>query len=140
MSFCQEKTLTASNIRYLLVMRNLYADGKGIRSTDIAKALGVTKPSVYAMIKSLQNMELVTKDRYGIVWFTVNGKELADRYTKYFNIVLNRLNTFFPKNADIHSVACAMIAELTEDDIKAMCKNINTETGECLNDQNNFKH
>ena len=126
----QEKTLTASNIKYLLVMRNLNADGKGIRSTDIAKALGITKPSVHTMIKALQSMELATKDRYGIVWFTDRGKKLADRYTKYFETVLNRLHTFLPEDADMRSVACAMIAELTEDDIKAMCKNINMETGD----------
>lgn len=126
----QEKTLTASNIKYLLVMRNLYADGKGIRSTDIAKALGITKPSVHTMIKALQSMELATKDCYGIVWFTNSGKELADRYTEYFETVLNKLHTFLPKDADTRSAAYAMIAELTEDDIKAMCENINIGTGE----------
>lgn len=50
----QVKNLTASNIKYLLVMRNLYVDGKGIRSTNIAKTLGITKLSVHTMIKSLQ--------------------------------------------------------------------------------------
>jgi Mn-dependent DtxR family transcriptional regulator len=126
----QEKALTASNIKYLLVMRNLYTDGKGIRSTDIAKALGITKPSVHTMIKALQSMELATKDRYGIIWFTDNGKELADRYTEYFETVLNRLHTFLPEDVDTRAAACAMIAELTEDDIKAMCENINMETGD----------
>ncbi|MEF9988725.1 MAG: helix-turn-helix domain-containing protein [Christensenella sp.] len=126
----QAKNLTAANIKYLLVMKRLYSDEKGIRSTDIAKALGITKPSVHTMIKALQTMKLVKKDRYGIVWFTSDGKELTNRYAEYFETVMAQLNSLLPDDADTCSAACAMIAELTEEDIKAMCENINTETGD----------
>ena len=36
--------LTAANIRYLLVIRELDTEKRGARCIDVAKALGVTKP------------------------------------------------------------------------------------------------
>ena len=59
------RSLTSSNIKYLLVMIKLYTTEKFIRSIDIAKKLGVTKPRVHAMIRTLQAMELVYKHAYG---------------------------------------------------------------------------
>ena len=43
------QALTAANIRYLLVILELDTEKQGVRGSDIAKQLGVTKPSVFAM-------------------------------------------------------------------------------------------
>ena len=44
--------LTASNIKYLLVLKDLDAGRKGTRCVDVASKLGVSRPSVYTMINS----------------------------------------------------------------------------------------
>ena len=74
------KDLTAANIRYLLALRDLDGDQRGVRCVSIAEALGVSKPSVHAMMDTLKKLSLVDKDRYGTVRFTPAGRELADRY------------------------------------------------------------
>lgn len=44
------RTLTASNIRYLLTMKELDRDGCGVRCVDLASALNLSKPSVHNMM------------------------------------------------------------------------------------------
>ena len=50
---------------------------RGVRSTDLARSIGVTKPSVYTMAKSLCSLGLVEKDRYGAIRFTQDGEDVA---------------------------------------------------------------
>mgnify|MGYP001136243727 CR=1 FL=1 len=71
----QKSTLSASNIKYLLAMRELNMEPRGVRSTDLARSIGVTKPSVYTMAKSLCSLGLVEKDRYGAIRFTQDGED-----------------------------------------------------------------
>lgn len=72
----QKSTLSASNIKYLLAMRELNMEPRGVRSTDLARSIGVTKPSVYTMAKSLCSLGLVEKDRYGAIRFTQDGEDV----------------------------------------------------------------
>ena len=44
------KLLTASNIRYLLAMKELEKSCQGLRCVDIAATLGLSKPSVHNML------------------------------------------------------------------------------------------
>ena len=39
--------LSASHIKYLLLLQKLDNHGKGVRGSDLATALGVTKPECY---------------------------------------------------------------------------------------------
>ena len=127
----QKSTLSASNIKYLLAMRELNMEPRGVRSTDLARSIGVTKPSVYTMAKSLCSLGLVEKDRYGAIRaqriairFTQDGEDVAKRYERYYNTLCSCLCTVFPKEADIRSAACAMLAEMPENNIEEMCDTI----------------
>lgn len=44
------KIPTASDIKYLLVMKKLYSTENGVSSTDIAKALNISKPSIHNLM------------------------------------------------------------------------------------------
>ena len=55
----QNPTLTAANIRYLLVIRELDAEKRGARCIDVAKILGVTKPSVTTMSILVLNLRKI---------------------------------------------------------------------------------
>ena len=120
----QKSTLSASNIKYLLAMRELNMEPRGVRSTDLARSIGVSKPSVYTMAKSLCSLGLVEKDRYGAIRFTQDGEDVAKRYERYYNTLCSCLCTVFPKEADIRSAACAMLAEMPENNIEEMCDTI----------------
>lgn len=124
----QKSTLSASNIKYLLAMSELNTEPRGVRSTDLARAMGVTKPSVYTMAKALCSLGLVEKDRYGAIRFTQDGAAVAKRYERYCDTLCSCLCTVFPKEADIRSAACAMLAEMPEKDIEEMCNTISERT------------
>ena len=51
------RNLSPSHIRYLLTMQELDRQGKGVRSSDIAAALGLSKPSVHNMMKTFMDRE-----------------------------------------------------------------------------------
>lgn len=68
--------LTPSKENYLKVMLELLGK-EGIRSTDIANALGVSKASVSSMMNVLRESGYVTKEKYGTVSLTKNGQNVA---------------------------------------------------------------
>ena len=65
--------LTASNIRYLLTMKELDGDGRGVRCIALATALGLSKPSVHNMMGTFSQMGLISRDSYGAAFFTDEG-------------------------------------------------------------------
>ena len=83
----QSPPLTATNIKYLLAMQALDISGEGMRCVDVAQRLGITKPSVHTMMKTLIDMKLVEKPRYGTVCFTVQGKKLTEQYCRYYKTI-----------------------------------------------------
>ena len=126
----QNKTLTASNIKYLLVMKELSCDRNGVRSTDIAKRLEITKPSVYTLLKTLQGLNLIQKDRYSVIYFTEQGFETAEKYLSYFETIQTYLDALLPKNSDVKSATYALLSEIPEDAIEEMCNRLKKESGD----------
>lgn len=54
------------------------------RSIDVANELGVTKPSVSVAMKKLREEELISMDDSGHIFFTDEGKKLAEKvYNKH---------------------------------------------------------
>lgn len=116
-----KQALTASNIKYLLVLNDLCPDNCGVRCVRIAEALGITKPSVHAMINTMKDMGIVKKDSYGAVFFTDKGLKLSKRYSEYFKLIGRYFSRFLPNESDARSAACAIMAELPEESLTAFC-------------------
>ncbi len=116
--------LTVSNIRYLLVMYDLCEGGTGTRCVRIAEALGLSKPSVHAMVNTLKDMQLVHKDSYGVVSFTEQGQKLAEQYSGYFRTISGLFEALLPDSSDVRSAACALLSEIGPDHLNEMCKRI----------------
>lgn len=74
------KPLTASAIKYLLILLELCKNETGARCMDIAGQLHVTKPSVHSMIGNLCSAGLAEKKKYGNVFLTPAGRAEAERY------------------------------------------------------------
>lgn len=117
-------TLTASNIKYLLVLYDLCKASGETRCVRIAEVLGLSKPSVHTMMNTLKDMKLVRKDLYGTVTFTETGKELAEQYTKYFERLCSWFEAIFPNSADIRLAACAVMSEMRAEHLEEMCEKI----------------
>lgn len=124
-------SLTASNIKYLLVIFELDHNGHGVRCTDIAEILHVTKPSVHRTAAVLKEMQLIHKDKYGAVFLTEIGKALSARYIKCCEVLHGYFKQLLPAESDIKSVCCSILAQLPLEDVEHMC--INMLTGQiCL--------
>lgn len=121
----KNQILTASNIRYLLMIRELSGKQADIQSVDIANALGITKPSVHTMLKILSDMKLVIKAKYGTVSLTAEGQKTAELYSEYFSIVQSCLTSELKlTQKQSANVTCHLLAELPIDEIATMCKQI----------------
>lgn len=70
--------LTHSQMRYILAIFRLSENGESVRSADLAKALGITRPSVSRMLQVLSELGLLNKDRYGKISFTEAGRAFAE--------------------------------------------------------------
>ena len=119
-----ERPLTAAHLRYLLVMRRLAEgadEGPGVRSVSMARALGLQKSTVHAMLVSLQAMGLVRKSDYGSAFFTPRGRALADRYHRYFQAVRGMLEARFPRCPALDDAACALLAALPPESLERFC-------------------
>ena len=91
--------LSASNLRYLMVMKGLSENGRGVRCTDVATELGLSKPSVHNMMHTFRDMGIIRKDAYGASFFTQAGTELVQRYSKYADALSELLSEYFPQEA-----------------------------------------
>ena len=112
------QALTAANIRYLLVIRELDTQQHGVRGSDIAKLLGVTKPSVFAMTRNLLERGLVKKEKYGTVFLTELGRQKADQYADCYTLLLRQIeDTLRCAGSDCRNVVCELLADTPEGDL-----------------------
>ena len=79
--------LSATHEMYLKVIHQLEQSGDPARVGQMAKGLGVHPSTVSAVIRTLDRMELVTHDRYGIVKLTEIGRKLAECVVRRFDVL-----------------------------------------------------
>lgn len=116
------KTLSASHIRYLLTMKKLgESGGGGIRLTDIAASLRLSKPSVHNMMDTFSAMGLVTRESYGVCRFTELGESEAKRYSRYYDSVSEFLSGCFPEETDIRRAVCMLLSEIPDEKLEYLC-------------------
>lgn len=106
--------LTASHIRYLLALKKLNGTN-GVKSSDIAKALNLTKPSIHHMMKTFLFMKYIKKEPRGRVFLTEYGLQKADFFESYYLQIKKMLflNKKMDSSADL--AIFAFLAELSED-------------------------
>ena len=117
--------LTASNIKYLLAISSLSGGNGSIRCVNVANALGITKPSVHMMIKTLCSMKLAAKAKYGTVQLTPEGAELAELYSRYYAVVKDHFeNKLGLSTEEAGNAACLLLAEIPSEELDKMCRSI----------------
>ena len=109
---------------YLESMLMLKEQKGFIRSVDISRLLGVTKPSVSYATRKLREQGYITMDNDGLINLTSTGLDLAQKtYDKH-----KTLSNFFksigvePKIAQ--QDACRIEHDISSETYKALCKHI----------------
>lgn len=92
-------------------------------SAEIAKKLGVTKPSVSKAMKSLKERGLIDKEPYGTVTLTDKGRNYADQMYTNHKLIANYLEHSLGLESDeAGKNACRMEHILTDQMIIAIKK------------------
>ena len=114
-----EKTrLTGAQIRYLLVLERLNCP-EGIRVSDIAAVMKVSKPSVHNMMDTFMALGFVGKNPGGRVLMTEYGMQEARRYAQGCVRIRDRLRAR-TEDASLETAICAFMAEASEACMEAL--------------------
>lgn len=83
--------------------------GQGVKSTDIASKLSVSKPSVHRAIVTLAEMGLLTQEKYSLIYLTEAGQKKAVEVDTKHHILSGFLQQVLAIPADIaEEEACKM--------------------------------
>ncbi len=98
-----EGVLTESLEMYLeTIVRLERREGKA-RVTDMARELGVSKPSVHIALHELENRGLAEHERYGAILLTPSGRAAAEEIARRHGILteyLSRVLGVSPETAE----------------------------------------
>ena len=101
--------MTQSQEDYLEMVGFLSEKNGEARVTAIATELGFSKPSVLAALKTLEEKELVRHERYGAVFLTEKGRELAGEIQKKHRMITKFLHEVIGVSPEIaEKDACRM--------------------------------
>ena len=100
------------------------------RSVDVAKELGVTKPSVSVAMKNLKDEEYITMDDSGHIFFTDKGKALAENVYNKHRLLYKTLVAIGVNEETAAKEACLIehiISDTTYKKINEAYKKLNKE-------------
>ena len=119
------RPLTATNIKYLLTLRELEKTDSGVRCIDLASRLKVSKPSVHTMVDTLMELGLVEKEKYGSVFFTALGREKAEKYAGSFDAVYASLSRSLSlSDEDCRDTAYDILAKTPEAELPSIAERL----------------
>jgi len=84
-----EQELTESQEMYLKAIFSLSSGGNQVRLSDIARHLGVSKPSVTGALRQLADKGFVNHSRYEAVTLTRRGDKAAREVAARFEVLLS---------------------------------------------------
>ena len=107
---------------YLEMILSLKNDRGYIRSVDIAAGLGVTRASVSYAVKRLKEDGLITTDGAGMIDFTPEGREIAERTMFRHQMLTSILMSMGVSEDTACDDACAMEHILSEESFGALLR------------------
>lgn len=115
----EKLTFTMEN--YLEAIYELSENAQGVRVSDIAARLGVTKASTNSAMTTLSEKGLIANEKYKEVFLTPAGFKLAEYTARKHNVIRQffiRILRINPNIAD--KDACAIEHVISDDAIHAM--------------------
>ena len=98
------KAIRKSGEDYLEAIYNLLSQDDHAHSADIARALGVSKPSTFKAMQILAEEGYIVKEAYGAVTLTKKGRQYAEAIRKKHNAIYTLLTEVLgvsPQNAEV---------------------------------------
>ena len=89
------------------------SDGRyGVRSVALAEALGVSKPSVHNMLRSLAELGMIRQESFGRAFFTEKGRILAEKYSFCYTYLEKQLAAVCGEGAVSENAVCGLLADM----------------------------
>ena len=105
--------LSASLEDYLKEIYLLNLEGQEVRVTDIARSLGISKPSVNRAMNTLKELQLLEHEHYGKIILTESGSDMAKNILDTNKIIYR----FLTEILDVDEQTAIAEADLMEHDI-----------------------
>ena len=106
---------------YLEAILALEALQKVARVKDLAARLGVSKPSVTQMLKSLRDRSLIHYERYGLIDLTDEGRTIAEGVQRRHELIAGFLTEVLAVPTETAEVdACRMEHGLSDETLNAL--------------------
>ena len=120
--------MTSAELRYLIAIHALYHGEIGVKLTEIAAKMGVSKVSVYRAVERLEKSGYVQRDEKNKVVMTEKGVTVLREYMVIVNFIRTHLEDHCGTPAEIAyhdalGVACAF-SDISRGKIAEFC-------GEC---------
>ncbi|RCX20190.1 DtxR family iron (metal) dependent repressor [Anaerobacterium chartisolvens] len=115
----EKLTFTMEN--YLEAIYELSSSGQGVRMSDIAEKLGVTKASTNSAMSTLSEKGLITNEKYKEIFLTPAGLELAEFTSRKHHVIRKFFIDILKIDAAIADEdACSIEHVISIDSIHAM--------------------
>lgn len=115
--------LTTSKQHYIKAVYELSGNGEGVRISDIAAKVGVTKASASIGIQALQKKGLIKRNAERLVFLTAAGeREAVTVYDKYTIIKDFLVNVLGVEHETAAADACAIEHVISLDTLCALCR------------------
>lgn len=115
--------LSSSLEEYLKTIYVLKNTEKQVRVTDIAKKLGISKPSVNKALNNLKDMNVIEYESYGDIILTQEGISLAKDIMKRYSTLKLFLTEVLEVDKDVaEEEAKAMKYAISKDTVKKLEK------------------
>lgn len=106
---------------YLLTVYILQQNENQARAIDVAKHLGVSKPSVTKAMSSLKEQRLINQERYGPITLTNEGRLLAKQIYDNHNLIKKFIISSLEMSSEqAEKNACKMEHVISNEMINAM--------------------
>ncbi len=111
--------LYSAQIRYLLTIYRLGKTNTDVSTSEVAQFLQVKKASVSRMTPILMEKGLIMKRRYGKLYLTESGRQLAEQLSGQVNQLSAIICTQLAQAENIAwRAACAAVCELPHREIE----------------------
>lgn len=108
---------TLSQIKYLIWIYRLTQRGCGIKNVELASALGLTKPSVHNMLKTLSELGMVRQETFGLAHLTENGYLIARKYAVCFCVLDRTMSEICGNGTVSENAICGLLADMPPEKI-----------------------
>ena len=116
---------TSSQIRYLVCLHRLSQGGQGVKNVELAGALGLSKPSVHNMLKSLAELGMVRQEFFGLAFFTDEGRALAQKYAFCYAHLEKKIADICGGGSVSENAICGLLADMPPERIDGLYRGKN---------------